>query len=158
MPKKTGRKAPNKKQASSKTQKTTKTPAKTTKKTLSPEAQARTMQPKRTRTAPSFKTQARSTILTAKVFVDGKAGQSYSYKWEGNQPADRPKMFRLAYIDATYDELRLSDVPRYWSDFARPARDRELRLDKHTRALFHFNGDIKGQSYGSTDPLPARLE
>ena len=111
-----------------------------------------------TRDAPSFKTQARSRILTAKVFVDGKAGQSYSYKWEGNQPADRPRMFRLAYIDATYDELRLSDVPRYWSDFARPARDRELRLDKHTRALFHFNGDLEGQSYGFTGALPARLE
>ena len=61
-------------------------------------------------------------------------------------------------IDAAYDELRLSDIARYAQDFTPPARDRELDLDKHTRALFHFNGSIDGQSHGHDDPLPTSFK
>jgi len=39
-----------------------------------------------------------------------------------------------------------------------PPRDQELKLDEHTRALFHFNGDLKGAGYGHTDALPVTLK
>jgi hypothetical protein len=61
-------------------------------------------------------------------------------------------------IDAAYDELRLSDIERYTNDFTPPARDRELELDEHTRALFHFNGNLDGQCHGHDGPLPASFE
>ncbi len=113
-----------------------------------------------TRWQPSFKTGKPVQVLTARLFVDGRAGQGFSYRWEGHQPADRPTLFYLlgSTINAAYDELRLSDVQRYLSDFTPPARDREFELDAHTRALFHFNGNIDGLSYGHAGPLPARFK
>ncbi|MDP6114539.1 MAG: hypothetical protein QGG53_21970 [Planctomycetota bacterium] len=106
----------------------------------------------------SFTGTSRSKVLTARLFVNGRAGMQYSYRWEGQLPADRPKQFSLSgKIDAAYDELRLSDVQRYTADFIPPSRDGELRLDEHTRALFHFNGDTKGESHGHAGPMPVSL-
>jgi len=34
-----------------------------------------------------------------------------------------------------------------------PRRDRELTLDDQTRALFHFNGNLEGQSAGAAKPI-----
>jgi len=59
---------------------------------------------------------------------------------------------------AAYDELRISHTQRYTEDFRAPSRDIELRLDEHTRALFHFNGDLDGESHGYKGELPAVLE
>ena len=106
----------------------------------------------------SFKTGSRQAILTARIFVDGKAGQQYSYRWDGHLPADQPTVLHLGSgIEATYDELRISGVRRYTQDFRPPSRDRELALDEHTRALFHFNGSLKGEAFGADKPLKATL-
>ena len=112
------------------------------------------------RSQATFKAKKRVQILTARLYVDGARGQSYSYAWEGNRPADRPSMFYLlgSTIDAAYDELRLSDAQRYTDDFAAPSRDREFEVDEHTRALFHFNGNIDGLSHGHAGPLPASFD
>ena len=102
---------------------------------------------------------AKREYLGLRVFVDGKLGRHYAYSREGFLPADLPKSLWIGgEADAAYDELRVSDVRRYTSDFTPPSRDRELQLDKHTRALFHFNGDLKGASYGHTGPLPVELK
>jgi hypothetical protein len=84
-------------------------------------------------------------IFTSRIFVNGKGG---AYGWQsGNQlPADLPKMFALGSAEAAYDELRVSDMPRYREDFTPPARGREFQLDGNTCILFHFNGDMKGVS------------
>jgi len=53
------------------------------------------------------------------------------------------------------DELRLSDTMRYTAAFTPPSTDREFAPDEHTRALFHFNGTLDGESHGHKGPLPA---
>lgn len=88
--------------------------------------------------------------MTAVIFINGKIGKQYSYGgrfWAGHSAADQPKTLELGNgIEAAYDELRISDIQRYLEEFTPPARDRELALDKNTRALFHFNGNAQGQS------------
>jgi len=44
---------------------------------------------------------------------------------------------------ALIDELRLSRTPRYTGDFTAPVKP--LKLDQDTVALFHFDGDLKGE-------------
>ena len=110
-----------------------------------------------TEAAPNFRTNVPTEVFTARVFFDGKLGRSWSSRYEGQHPADLPKALALR-PDAAYDELRISDVPRYTGDFTPPSRDREFKLDEHTRALFHFNGDIQGRSHGHTGPLPVELK
>jgi hypothetical protein len=95
-------------------------------------------------------------IISSRLFVNGKGG---NYGCQGNQqPVDMPIKFGLGNIEAAYDELRISDVPRYWDDFTPPARDKEFQMDEHTRALFHFNGNCNGESYGITNTLTAMLK
>ena len=91
----------------------------------------------------------------ARVFVNGKQG---THSVSGNRPpiTAKPRALMLGW-DAAFDELRVSDVPRYKEDFRPPSRERELRLDKHTRALFHFDGDLRGVSYGHEGSVPTRL-
>lgn len=81
--------------------------------------------------------------LQTLLFVDGKRGGPHSAAYRKTEPAFAPTALLLARLNAAYDELRLSDVPRYTSDFTPPARDRELEVDEHTRALLHFNGDLR---------------
>jgi len=100
-----------------------------------------------------------TTRLDLILYVNGKKGLQYSYAHvlEGNEPVDKPQLLYLCPGGA-YDELRLSDVQRYTEDFTAPSRDVELRLDEHTRALFHFNGNLDGESCGYDGKLPAVLE
>ena len=65
-------------------------------------------------------------------------------------------VFRQHHIDAAVDELRVSDVQRYLKDFE-PSRKAELELDEHTRALFHLNGNLQGESWQHEGDLPATL-
>lgn len=98
-----------------------------------------------------------------RVYVDGKAGNQQSRKWAGNNPALPMETFTLGRasephnIDAFVDELRISDVKRYTGDFTPQTRLAETQLDEHTRALFHFNGNVKGESCGHAGDVPARL-
>jgi hypothetical protein len=107
-------------------------------------------------------------IIANCVFINGKSNgfgyggnrESGFLQWQGNQPRDLPKTLMITGdIEAAYDELRISDVPRYWADFTPPARDKEFQLDEHTRALFHFNGNSQGESYGqSASSVPGELK
>jgi hypothetical protein len=56
------------------------------------------------------------------------------------------------------DELRISDIARYTETFRPPLPDREFVLDEHTRALFHFNGNCLGESYGQTNSITGELK
>ena len=94
--------------------------------------------------------------LVMRLFVNGKTTGLSTYYNRPNLPADRPLALVLGYADvrAAFDELRISDIQRYRKPFRPPQRDRELAPDEHTRALFHFNGDVKGESHGHEGPLP----
>ena len=61
-------------------------------------------------------------------------------------------------IDAAIDELRVSDSLRYTADFAPPPMDRELPCDADTRALFHFNGNLNGESSATDEPLAGAMK
>ena len=109
-------------------------------------------------TIASFKDTRQIKVLTAKVFVNGKLGLHYAYRVEGQRAAHRPEALWLTdELGSAYDELRVSDVPRYTKDFV-PPRDQEFELDEHTRALFHFNGELAGKSYGHAGEMPVELK
>jgi hypothetical protein len=96
--------------------------------------------------------------LTAAIHVNGKSGRRFSDYYTGNLPLHMPTDLVLGSIDAAYDELRVSDTQRYTADFTPPSCDKELPLDEHTRALFHFNGNVEGESFGYTGKLPVELK
>jgi len=97
-------------------------------------------------------------LLFTQLFVAGRPGTAYVFRRE-KPPATMPKALRFGpAFDGAIDDLRVSDVQRYTGPFEPPTRDRELRVDEHTRALFHFDGTAKGES-GRPDTLPvARIE
>jgi hypothetical protein len=91
-------------------------------------------------------------VATA-IYVNGRASQQYAYNGAGNFPSDAPTALLLANVmnkardkGTAYDELRVSDVPRYTDDFTPPSPGDRFRLDQHTRALFHFDGTLDGES------------
>lgn len=111
---------------------------------------------------PPYHTKVHDDVLVARIFVNGKQGSNTGYRWYGNEPADMPiaisigRNYASANIDAAIDELRISDVQRYSTDFE-PSRKAEFELDEHTRALFHFDGDLHGESWQHAAPLAATL-
>jgi len=91
--------------------------------------------------------------VTAAIYVNGRAAQQYTYNKAGNFPSDVPTSLLLLNVankvkdkGTAYDELRVSDVMRYAGDFAPPSPEGRFTLDQHTRALFHFDGTLDGQS------------
>ena len=102
-------------------------------------------------------------ILVSRVYVNGKAGKQHCYKYPGNLPLAPMTAFQLGSpsatgnMDAYVDELRISGTQRYATDFVPPSREVELRCDEHTRALFHFDGDLAGESSGHQGDVPATL-
>jgi len=86
------------------------------------------------------------------VFINGKK-RLRTWNYPRTLPTYRP--FRIDDIaewvtigtcDGTFDELRVSDVVRYDGDFA-PSK-RPFAPDKHTKALFHFDGAPEGVGAG----------
>ena len=107
---------------------------------------------------PDWRRQKRLSVLSGKVFVNGKLGRNAASDRVGHVPAYPPNLLRLGcHLAAAYDELHISDIQRYTGEF-QPPQTRELDLDEHTRALFHFNGDIQGESFGHKGPLPVTLD
>jgi hypothetical protein len=87
------------------------------------------------------------------IYVDGRASQQYVYNGAGNFPSDQPRtllllnvMYKAEDKGTAYDELRVSDVMRYAGDFTPPSPGDRFKLDEHTRALFHFDGTLDGES------------
>ena len=111
---------------------------------------------------PPYHTKVHDGVLRARIFVNGTQGTNTGYRWYGNEPAHLPielnigRHYDSANLDAAVDELRISDVQRYLEDF-KVSRKTELKLDEHTRALFHFNGNLRGESWQYTGELPASL-
>jgi len=99
----------------------------------------------------------RKALLCTQLFVNGKPGRPYEFLRE-EPPNDRPTALRIGpLIDAAIDELRISDRQRYTGPFRPPAREAEFRVDEHTRALFHFNGNTRGTSHGHTAEVAVTL-
>ena len=103
-------------------------------------------------------------VFIAEVYVNGRRGRVYEKHMSRlNDLASQLREVSIGYfrpaqnLDGVVDELRVSDIERYTSDFTPPPRSVEFRMDKHTRALFHFNGDVKGRSYGTDMPVAAQL-
>ena len=57
----------------------------------------------------------------------------------------------LGPLDGTMDMLRISDTIRYRDDFEAP--EKAFRIDKDTKALFLFNGNLEGVSAFSQGPI-----
>jgi PcRGLX-like protein central beta sandwich domain/Carbohydrate family 9 binding domain-like/PcRGLX-like N-terminal RIFT barrel domain len=95
-------------------------------------------------------------VLCLNIYINGKEG---TY---GNRSRNTGKNSKLLgalkflnfYIGGSaIDELRISDKRRYLSDFVPPSTNSELSLDQNTRALFHFNGNLKGESGSGQKPV-----
>ena len=81
-------------------------------------------------------------------FLHGLTGwDRFSLSSEGNEVV-------LGPLDGTTDMLRLSDVVRYRESFVPPKVPPEP--DEHTRALFLFDGNLKGASAFFQQPVEAR--
>jgi hypothetical protein len=91
-------------------------------------------------------------LLTARIYVNGRLGRFRASQYEGQRVADMPRELQLLG-DAAYDDLRVSDIARYTEDFIPPGRDIDVKLDAHTRALFRFNGNTDGLSYGREEKI-----
>ena len=95
--------------------------------------------------------------LVSQLFVNGKAGQPTFARQEEPAPYAPRKLLLGGHVNMAVDELRVSDIQRYTGDYTPPSRHGELAVDEHTRALFHFNGNIQGRSAGHEGELPAAL-
>jgi len=92
----------------------------------------------------------KANLMTMRIFVDGEGSKWTIFPQAGEAlPHGTPQELVLGPLNGAVDQLRVADIQRYKGDFSPPDRERELRADQHTRALFHFNGNLKGQSHGN---------
>jgi hypothetical protein len=87
------------------------------------------------------------------IFLNGKK-LSYQTGRPSLQFSDTGDRIVIGPFDGTMDILRISDVVRYGEDFVPPRTTPSI--DNHTRALFLFDGDLKGTSAFSSQPAEAR--
>jgi hypothetical protein len=88
-------------------------------------------------------------VLCLNIYVNGKEGtygNNSRNTGKNSKLSGALKALRIYFGGSAIDELRISDKRRYLSDFIPPAADSEFSVDKNTRALFHFNGNLKGES------------
>jgi len=91
-------------------------------------------------------------LMTMRIFVNGVGARQVIFRSAVNGLArGAPKSLQIHPLDGAMDELRVSDIQRYTEDFE-PSRDRALKADEHTRALFHFDGSLEGVGSGSGTP------
>jgi len=95
------------------------------------------------------------------VFINGKKRPFVQIPYTLN-PLKSSKTFKLSSegkditigpFDGTMDMLRISDTVRYTENFE-PAKS--CGLDGNTRALFYFDGNLKGISALSKEPIEAK--
>jgi hypothetical protein len=111
----------------------------------------------------------RDHVVTGEIYVNGRLGARPNWgKRNSGQNSCLVGPMRylqiglqhagLANLDIAIDELRISDVQRYKNDFKPPSRDEEFKVDEHTRALFHFNGNLEGECWGAGDKPKGKIE
>ncbi len=96
------------------------------------------------------------------IFVNGKKLKSVRAYSElsplGRSPVvklqDKGEDIIIGPFEGSIDVLRLSDTVRYKEDFI-PSKTPPI-MDKNTRALFLFDGDLKGISAFSNEPIEAQ--
>jgi len=80
--------------------------------------------------------------------------------WQPRDIAERIIIGRLSArsrcLDSIVDELRISDVRRYKTDFV-PSRGEPAQADGHTLALFRFDGSLDGVRGSGSTQLQAKL-
>jgi hypothetical protein len=104
--------------------------------------------------------------LYTRIYINGKAGSQWmnssAIAFRGGKLLYPPKNLTLGgrgYAnEIAFDELRISDIQRYTNDFTAPVREKEFEMDEHTRALFHFNGNLNGQSFGVANPFQGQIK
>ncbi|GEM_PF-3472540 len=74
--------------------------------------------------------------------------------WEIFGLSEKEEEVSLCPVDGTVDTLRISDSVRYTDNFEPLKTD--PAMDENTRALFLFEGNLKGISAFSRDPIVAR--
>ncbi len=107
---------------------------------------------------PGYNRVPADSVMVMELYINGKLGQTSSYTWLKNRLIDIPTQFDLPKLEASIDELRISDTQRYTVDFQPLKHDQRLKVDTHTRALFHFDGNTNGESYYSKSPLHAEMK
>ena len=95
------------------------------------------------------------------IFLDGKrllpapgytqvkklsGSPEFKLSWEGED-------ISIGSFDGTMDMLRISDTVRYEDDFQ---TSKNYGLDGSTRAFFQFDGNLKGESAFSKEPVEAK--
>ena len=99
------------------------------------------------------------------IFVNGKPLDAYRNSLQirflrepkGNETVTLAKALKdviIGPLDGTIDMLRISDIVRYNGDFT-PPKDVSA-IDKNTRALFLFDGNLRGTSAFSREAVEAR--
>ena len=96
------------------------------------------------------------------VFVDGEKKFSKSVPYGLKKPGDKQELqlsdkgdeIVLGPFDGSMDTLRISDSVRYAENFT-PSKENP-EVDENTRALFLFDGNLKGISAFSEEPAEAR--
>ena len=95
------------------------------------------------------------------IFINGKKVM-YDRTNYGLAPLQSNKIARLQKnikdviigpFDGSMDMLRISDTVRYENDFQPPAN---YGSDKNTRVFFQFDGNLKGESAFSKEPVEAK--
>ncbi len=88
-------------------------------------------------------------LMTMRIFVNGAGKKWTIFRTAINALAlGSPQTLIISTLDGAIDELRISDKQRYQADFAPPSKE-PFALDEFTRALFHFDGSLTGESYGT---------
>jgi len=86
-------------------------------------------------------------LMTIGVYINGRGRHRTMFRnYVDALPLGTPQTMTLGPVQGAVDDLRISDVQRYTGEFGAPRRDRALRLDEHTRALFHFDGTLEGEA------------
>lgn len=103
--------------------------------------------------------QEKLNLMTMRIFVDGRGIKQVIFRSAADAlPLGVPDSLRVDSLKGAIDELRVSDIQRYENDFDPPSREKPFAVDEHTRALFHFNDTVTGQSSATDQPLPARAK
>jgi hypothetical protein len=106
--------------------------------------------------APKNKLYTANDVMTCRIYINGKKGRLAPGEVNGGLNGNLVGAMKSlligskfdgdVYLNGAIDELRVSDIKRYEEDFSPPSRKFEFNVDKNTRALFHFNGNLDGES------------